>query len=468
MLGFRNGKGPQVASRDLTVLKDVATPSDQLDEAIWRLQSLVNWERRDRTSPERAWRLDPILDILRRLDDPQENFKAIHVAGTKGKGSVCSLVEQGLDAAGLNVGRYASPHVESFTERLSIQGRSVERDAFGAALLAALDAHHAAVTGKTPGAAATWFDIVTAGAFLALARAHIAWAVVECGLGGRLDSTNVVKGRVAIITNIDLEHTEVLGTTAGAIAAEKVGILKPGTSLVTAVPRDSEAGAVIRARAEALGCTCVWVKNAEDHSIAASNVRLARAALDRLGEELEPAPGMRTGRISGALLGPSVIAGSALPGRLEWLELPAVRPNAGPAAAARTTTVVLDGAHVPSSLARVLSDIASEGLPQGPCVVVIGMHRDKDAPRMMAALTGFTDTVITTQIADDGRSHGAHELADLARGTAGTVIEEPTPEKALQLARRMTAAGGWILVTGSLYLVGKARANFLSPLADVP
>ena len=226
-----------------------------LVEAMARLDALTDWERR----PRRTMRvgLAPMLDLAARLGDPHRAFRSIHVAGTKGKGSVSALIEAALARAGLAVGRYGSPHVERVNERVSVGGRDVDDRTLARGLARALDAYEAARRERTAAAEATWFDLLTAAAFVIFREAGVEWAVVEVGLGGRLDSTNVVAGEIAVVTNIGLEHTEILGGTRGAIAGEKVGILKPGAVLVTTLDRDDEAGRVVQARADELGCSVV-------------------------------------------------------------------------------------------------------------------------------------------------------------------------------------------------------------------
>jgi dihydrofolate synthase/folylpolyglutamate synthase len=156
-----------------------------------------------------------MLDLMERLGNPHQGFRSIHVAGTKGKGSVCALIEAGLSRAGLRL-RYASPHVEHITERISFSGKLVDEADMAQALGCVLDAHEAARRVKTFGDAATWFNVLTATAFVMFKDAGVDWAVVEAGVGGRLDSTNVVDAEVAVVTNVGLEHTEVLGTPPGS------------------------------------------------------------------------------------------------------------------------------------------------------------------------------------------------------------------------------------------------------------
>jgi dihydrofolate synthase/folylpolyglutamate synthase len=218
-----------------------------LHETLTRLDDLTDWERRPRDAMRVG--LNPMLDLMLRLGDPHLSFRSVHVAGTKGKGSVCALVEAGLLRAGYNVGRYSSPHLQHVTERISIDQTPVDETCLAGALTIALDAYEEARRDNTAAATATWFDVMTAAAFIAFREAGVEWAVVEVGLGGRLDSTNVIDAEVAVVTNIELEHTEVLGPTRAEIAREKVGILKSGAVLVTPLSIYDEADAGRRQRA---------------------------------------------------------------------------------------------------------------------------------------------------------------------------------------------------------------------------
>ena len=389
---------------------------DPLTAVLARLDARIDWERRDRGALRPG--LGPIEALVAALGLPERAYRTVHVAGTKGKGSVAALVAAALDG---RVGVYGSPHVSRVQERIRIDGQEVEDALLERALTGALD--HA-----TP--AATWFDVMTAAAFVAFREAGVDWAVVEVGLGGRLDSTNVVAPAACAITSIDLEHTDVLGGTRAAIAGEKAGIMKPGVPCVTGVERGSEAGEVIAARARVLGCPLTWAPSGG--TLGERNLALARALLDVLGAS------------SSRLDDPAVRASATLPGRLE-------RAWAG------AVPVVLDGAHVPSSLTAVLEDLAGDPGLAGPCSAVLSVGRDKDARGLLKALAARVDRVHCTSVGE--RQWSPQDLQALAAAQGLDAVADDSPEGAVASAAVESASGGWVLVTGSLHLVGAVRGG---------
>lgn len=427
--------------------------SPRLKTAMGRLDARINWERTDRG----AMRMDlgPMIDLVGRLGSPHRGFRAVHVGGTKGKGSVAALIAAGLEAAGLRVGRYASPHVERVTERLVIGGEEVDDDVLARAIEEALDAQAVAQEEQTPATAATWFDLITAAAFISIKNAGVDVALVEVGLGGRLDSTNVLEPDLCVLTQIDLEHTDVLGDTREAIAGEKAGILKVGTPCVSAVgcwQDDSQGGParVIAERASELGCELFHPGPLR--GIVAGNEQLACKCLDVLGDlgwrgsDAQP--------IGASLLrSESVRASARLPGRLEKRRQGEVN-------------IVLDGAHVPASLAGVLEELRGDPDLSGPCQPVLSLARDKDAPGLLKALRSHADRLVCTSV-ESGRHWPADELAGLARELGFEALAEPDASVALAQAMARAGADGWVLVTGSLYLVGALRPS-LSPPGPPP
>lgn len=409
----------------------------RLEAQLSRLNALVDWEKRSR-SGGMAVGLEPMRDLSRRLGEPERGFPAIHLAGSKGKGSTAALVAEALRRTGRRVALYTSPHLERVQERLRIDGAEVADEVLAGALGRALEAREAALAEGSPAAEATWFDVLTAAAFIATAESSVDWAVVECGLGGRLDSTNVVQGPVAAITSIYLEHTSVLGSTRIAIAGEKAGIIKPGQEVVVAAlgPGD-EAARRIQELARERGARCRLVEHGPEETLELRNRRVAGAVLEALEGARQELHGL-----AGLLPAGS---GALLPGRSErrWVG---------------TVRVVLDGAHVPESLDLLLRDLSLEPELSAAPVVVLGMGLEKDARRLLKALVGKADRVLCSSVGE-GPYRGASELTALAGELGLAARAVPDPATALDEAVRTAGPGGWVLVTGSLHLVGVLRRH---------
>lgn len=420
---------------------------EALAGVLARMDGIVDWERRDRRAGM-VRSLEPVRDLLARLGDPHGALRAVHVTGSKGKGSVCALVGAGLAAAGLRVGVYASPHVERVTERVRIDGEEVAPGDLARALGQAWEAREAGLAAGSPGGEATWFDLMTAAALLLFRARGVEWAVVEVGLGGRLDSTNVVTGEVAVVTAVELEHTAVLGHTRAAIAAEKAAILKPGKVLVTGVPppgaapdaRDDPASVLLEA-ARRVGGRVRFVE-AFAGPLAGRNRALAAAVLDELGAL---GHGGVSGRpLSGELLTPAVLAAAALPARGERFEVQGV-------------PVVLDAAHVPQSVAALLADLGLDPALAGRPIAILALGKDKQVEGVLKALRGSVDRLLCTS-SSAGPLLGAGELAARARALGLAAEAQDDPRRALALAlEEARAVGSWVLVLGSFYTAGALR-----------
>jgi dihydrofolate synthase / folylpolyglutamate synthase len=423
----------------------------QLARATARLDALTDWERRPRGAMRVG--LEPMLDLAGRLGDPQKSFRAVHVAGTKGKGSVSALIEAALAHAGLRVGRYGSPHVERLTERVSLDGREIDEASLARALNRALDAYEVARKAGTPAANATWFDLLTAAAFIIFAETQREWAVVEVGLGGRLDSTNIIDGEIAVVTNIELEHTEILGKTRARIAGEKVGILKPGAALIATLSADDEAGRVLQSRADDLGSRVRRTRLGASAPIDEVNLALAAAVL---GELRRKGVSARSGEPVGAwLIDPETRAAARLPGRMERFDI-----DGG----SRRVPVVLDGAHVPFNIAAVLRDLALTPDLAGPCVAIVALAGDKDAEGFLAELGKRASTLIFTDLPGSSRGRAPAELHALAAALGLKSEVEPEAKRALVRGLELAAeSNAWLIVTGSLYLVGALRPVVAAP-----
>lgn len=390
-----------------------------------RLEALVDWERRDRSAGMRV-DVAPARDLLRRLDDPQGGLPLVHVAGTKGKGSTLAWCEAALRASGRRTALFTSPHVERVTERLRIDGEPIDAAVFARGLAAALAARDAAVSEGTPASGASWFDLVIAGSATAAASAGVDVWLVEVGLGGRLDSTNAFDSTVGAVTSIELEHTAVLGDTREAIAREKAGIARAGKPLVLGLDPADPAGRAALDEARARSARVSW-SPPRDADIDGRNRAVARALLTELEAVCGP---------WGSVAALDAIEGTPhLPGRLEWWRT------------ADGTTLLLDGAHVPESLELVLAALDARLGCTTPVVAVFSCARDKREGELLKVLGRRADPVIGTTLSRPGASRP----------------DEPDPATALRRALELAAdRGGAVLVTGSLHLIGPARAHLRS------
>lgn len=399
-----------------------------------------------------------ITALARHLGDPHRAVPCAHIAGTNGKGSTAAMLESILRHAGLRTGLYTSPHLERINERIAVNGEPISDDDFAAAFARI---HHAieellASGPHASGLAAhpTFFECVTAMAFDHFARAGIDFAIYEVGMGGRLDSTNVVTPEVCVITQIDFDHENYLGHSIEQIAAEKAGILKPGVPVVCAADRP-EARAVIARRAAELAAPLLDL----DDPSAASSSQLKVIASSEGHILLQPS---LTGRfqLRNALAATAAalqlrqrgfpisdqaislgIAQTRWPGRLERI--------------ARNPDVYLDGTHNPAG-ARELLAFWSEQLANRRIILLFGAVRDKAVEEITSLLFPCAAHVICTQ-PRSSRAISAQRLAELTAHDAGNVEVIAEPEAALARALELARPDDVVFATGSLYLVGDLR-----------
>jgi len=404
--------------------------------------------------------LAPIDALLERVGRPERRLRPIHVAGSKGKGSTALLCEALLRGAGLRVGTFTSPHLRRWTERFRIEGREVHGGALADAV-ERLRPHVEDLRREDPARAPSFFDATTAAAFVLFAEAGLDATVVEVGLGGRLDSTNVVAPAVACVTSIELEHVEVLGATLAAIAGEKAGILKPGLPAVLgALP--AEARDVVRARARALGCPLAELGRDFDAVLCAEEPLAQRVRLEDGPLRVEahlPAPGSptrqnaalafacvrRSGLVADDRLASTAAASleaARLPGRLERVGDAPLR--------------LVDSAHTPDS-ARALAQVI-DALPRRRSHLVLSVSAGKDVEAICAALAPRADAVTLTR-ADAHRSLDPARLAAALRALAPALASRvvPNPHLALRAARETAAPDDLLVAAGSVYLAGIAR-----------
>ncbi len=400
--------------------------------------------------------LDRMNHILGRLGQPQEKLPpVIHVAGTNGKGSTVSLIRSILEAAGLKVHCYTSPHLVKFHERIYVAGQFISEDRLSELLEECEKAN-----GEAP---ITFFEITTAAAFLAFARTPADYLVLEVGLGGRLDATNVIdRPALSVITTIDYDHQQYLGDTLTAIAHEKAGILKPGVPSVVG-PQPDEARAEIEKVAETKGSPLAIAN--QDWQAYEQHGRLVfqdeaglldlnmpqlkgRHQVDNAGNAIAAIRLLGDGRVTEAHIEQG-LKSVAWPARMQRLG-PGVLSNYIP----KDAELWLDGGHNPSAgrvIARAFSDINDRH--SRPLVLIWGMLNSKDAGSFIEAFAGLAQRVVTLAIPGEPNAVPADQLAEAARAHNLPAETAASLTKALEQASLIRPAPR-ILVCGSLYLAG--------------
>ena len=383
--------------------------------------------------------LDNISTIVARLGHPERAFRSVHIAGTNGKGSVTAMIDAALRAAGHRSARYTSPHLVNLAERFVIDGRPVADEALGAAIAAVRDVIEGLRADGGLDVQPTFFEVTTAVALELFRRAAVDVAVLEVGLGGRLDATNIVSPPHVVataITSIDLDHQMYLGTTLREIALEKAGIIKPGVPVVVGpVAPDAAAAidevaasrgaAVIRASARECDGMAIGLAGAHQRSNAAVAMRVLQL-LDARGMTVS-AHAIETG-----------LAHPQWPGRLDVRRLQDGRE------------LLLDAAHNPAGAASLASYLLAEG--GGPRPLVFAAMRDKDVAGMFAALLPAVGRLILTR-ASNARSADPESLAEQARAAAPAMPIAIAPELGDALDAAWSASPR-IVVAGSIFLLG--------------
>jgi dihydrofolate synthase/folylpolyglutamate synthase len=380
--------------------------------------------------------------LLNALGNPHHNFPAVQIAGTNGKGSTAVFLDSICRTAGIRTGLFTSPHLISITERIKIDGRPISENDFAQLTNEVrTTAEQLVLSGKLE-TLPTFFEHVTAIALLAFREARIELAILETGLGGRLDSTTAAQAEVVAITQIAIDHEEYLGRTIEEIAAEKAAIIRPGVTAVIA-PQASEPARVISRRGQEVDVTPRFV---EPRTALDDDVQLGlrgRHQRDNAAVAIALAEALRERGF--VILREAIIKGlkrATHPGRLElWEGKP---------------PILFDGAHNPAS-ARALKTYLDEFVQQ-PITMIFAAMRDKPLSEMAAILFPNADKLILTEI-DNPRAASIAELLDAMPNhfDRARILYAADVDEALQLARTITSANGLVCVTGSLYLIGAAQ-----------
>jgi len=427
-------------------------------QALNWLESHVDFER---VAPNRQDipSLDPIRDTLALFADPQGDYPSIHVTGTNGKGTTTTLTSALLQATGLRVGTFTSPDLHAINERIAVNGSPIDDEAFISVLERLSDAE------AVSGIALTRFELLTVAALLHFSDEGVDVAVLEVGMGGTWDSTNVINSDVAVLTNVDLDHTAVLGTTVGEIAKDKVGIFR-GDGVAVVATTNAIVVQIAQGRAEELGST-LWLLGEsfelEENELALGGRAISlRTPYAHYEEILVSLHGIHQGvnaataivaaeAFLGRALGEEVVAstlGTArMPGRMEIV--------------GRNPMIVVDGAHNPAGVRALVATLDGAFDVRGERHCVIGMLTGRDLDDMVTPLVGAGFTEFHCCAPHSPRAVPASELADALRRNGAVAFEHPNAMSALAHARERSTDDDLIVVAGSLYLVAEVRGELL-------
>ncbi len=422
----------------------------------------------ERTRPSRvpkdAFKLDRMRAILEELDNPQAASRFVHVGGTNGKGSTVAMIASCLHECGYAVGTYTSPHLVDIRERIQINGHVISYPAFTELMTRVARAADAA---EKKHGQATFFEIMTALGFLHFAEQAVDIVICEVGLGGRLDSTNVITPEVSVVTSISLEHTQFLGNTNAEIAAEKAGIFKKGVPALVA-KQESAVNEVFRKIAGEVGAPLFMLgDNVEFSNRFEANAQLGphtRVGISMNKVTFEhvpvPLPGEHQATNCGLALGvlallrergfevpeSKIITGlvkTRVPGRMEVL--------------GHEPRVLLDGAHNPAALQALVRSIGAH-IPYDSMVMIVGCSADKDVNALMEKVALGGDKVIFTKTRNNPRAASPEDLARRFTEISGKMCQiAPNLDEALSIAGRAAGRDDLVVITGSFYLVGEAK-----------
>jgi dihydrofolate synthase / folylpolyglutamate synthase len=404
--------------------------------------------------------------LMERLGNPQLAYGVVHVAGTNGKGSTAAMIEAGLRAAGHTTGLYTSPHLMRFNERLRINGLDSGDEQFAAAVAEVRAANEQLLAKQGSQAHPTFFESVTAVAFCGFRQAAVAWGVIEVGLGGRLDATNVVDPEVAVITPIALDHEAFLGKSGASIAAEKAGILKPGCRAVFA-PQNEQAAAVIEARAMELGVPVTragvdW--GAEEISDERGQYRFTARRADGMSFDARLALAGEH-QVENALVAIAALDGLRVPPGAIAEGLATVRWPGRLQSVGGAPEILLDAAHNPAG-ARTLASFLARHRAGRRIHLIYGTSRDKAVDEVAGLLFPGASRVILTR-AKVARGLSPQTLLSIVDHHHDSMLVEPALAGALERAQREAAPEDVIVIAGSVFLVGEAM-GLLQSVESMP
>ena len=434
--------------------------------ALDYLDSHVNLESSVARSAA-AMRLDRMRRLVGLMGDPQASYSVIHITGTNGKGSTARMVTALLVERGLSVGTYTSPHLERINERMAWNDEPISDDDFAETIRCVADLEPLLGQGAI-GQPPTHFEILTAAAYRWFADIAVDVAVVEVGLGGRWDATNVADGEVAVVTNVSLDHAEVIGPTLTQIAEEKAGIVKRGSRVVIGETDPELAEIFVRAAADA-SAEGVWRRGpdfgclANDLAHGGRRVDLVTPGAQYPGVYL-PVHGAHQGdNAAAAVAGAEAFFGAPLHEDVVQTAFGSLRLPGRLEVVARDPLCILDGAHNPAGAAASTAAIQEAFAVRGGKVLVVGLLTGRDPVEMLTAFDAADARLVVACPPPSPRALPAAVVAEAARALGAVAEETTSAPEAVATALALAKPDDIVVVTGSLYVVGAARAALGSP-----
>ena len=427
-------------------------------EALTWLESHIDFER---VAPNRQElpTLAPIFDTLAMLADPQNDYPTIHITGTNGKGTTTTLTSALLGSTGLRVGTFTSPDLHAVNERIALNGEAIDDDTFIGLFSRLNDVE------SVTGIQLTRFELLTVAALLHFSDEGVDVAVIEVGMGGTWDSTNVINSDVAVLTNVDLDHTAVLGTTISAIASDKVGIFRTGGISILATT-NAVVVEIAQKKASELGSTLWSIET--DFSLERNELALGGRAItlrtpyEHYEEVLVSLHGIHQGvNAATAIITAEAFLGRGLGEEVVRATLRSARMPGRMELISRKPMIVVDGAHNPAGVRALVATLDGAFHVEGTRRCILGMLTGREIIDMVTPLVELGFTEFHCCAPHSPRAASAHDVAQAVRNAGGVAIEHPSVAAALAYAREHSTDEDLIVAAGSLYLVAEVRAEVM-------
>jgi len=427
-------------------------------EALTWLESHIDFER---VAPNRQElpTLAPIFDTLAMLADPQNDYPTIHITGTNGKGTTTTLTSALLGSTGLRVGTFTSPDLHAVNERIALNGEPIDDDTFIGLFSRLNDVE------SVTGIKLTRFELLTVAALLHFSDEGVDVAVIEVGMGGTWDSTNVINSDVAVLTNVDLDHTAVLGTTISAIASDKVGIFRTGGISILATT-NAVVVEIAQKKASELGSTLWSIET--DFSLERNELALGGRAItlrtpyEHYEEVLVSLHGIHQGvNAATAIITAEAFLGRGLGEEVVRATLRSARMPGRMELISRKPMIVVDGAHNPAGVRALVATLDGAFHVEGTRRCILGMLTGREIIDMVTPLVELGFTEFHCCAPHSPRAASAHDVAQAVRNAGGVAIEHPSVAAALAYAREHSTDEDLIVAAGSLYLVAEVRAEVM-------